>query len=94
MYWSIDNQNSAWYHRNIEGLKLITFVLSLIFIWSLNYEYTVDNITRYTNQTLDQSFDDDPKIETLFGQYWSFFYRWGLLLVGNLETLDRILLSM
>ena len=32
MYLSIGNQNSAWYHRNIEGSNYITYILSLILI--------------------------------------------------------------
>ena len=45
MYWSIDDQNSAWDHINIEGTDFINYILSLIFVLSLNYEYIVYSIT-------------------------------------------------
>ena len=32
MYWLIDDQNSAQYHRNIKGLNFITYILYLIFV--------------------------------------------------------------
>ena len=72
MYWSVDNPNIAWDHRNIEGSKLSTYISALIFVWLLGDEYTVYYITTYTNRMLDRSFNDDLKIESLFGIDWSF----------------------
>ena len=36
IYWSIDEWNSARDHRNIEGSTLSTYILCLIFVWSLD----------------------------------------------------------
>ena len=38
MYWSIDDQKSAWEHRNIEVLILSAYILSLIFLSSLDID--------------------------------------------------------
>ena len=46
MYWLIDNRNSARDHRKIKVLNYITYILSLVFVWSFDNEYIVDSITR------------------------------------------------
>ena len=77
MYRFIDNQNSAQYHRNIKVSKYITYILSLIFILSINNEYTVNYINTYTDQTSSWFFDDDSKKENVLAYIEAFVDHWG-----------------
>ena len=45
MYWSIDDKNSTWDHRNIKGFNYITDIIYLIFVLLIDDEYTVEFIT-------------------------------------------------
>ena len=79
MYWSTDNKK-PWDYRNIEGPKYSTYISYLISAWSLDDKSTKHNVTTQTSRMVARSFNDDLKIETLFGIYWSF--RWLLRLVA------------
>ena len=64
MYKLVDDQNCACNHGSI---KTFTYISALVCILSLVNKYIVDSITMYTDQTVDRSFDDDLKIDSLFG---------------------------
>ena len=55
-----------------EIFNCITYISSLIFVWSINDAWTVDHITRYTDWTVSRYSIDDSKIKTLFGIGWRF----------------------
>ena len=73
LVWYIDRLNFETLHLIMEILKFVTYVSANIFVWSLKNKFIVDSITMYTNRTVDRSFYDSSKIDTLFSRDWIYF---------------------